>query len=277
MFAKGNVFQMGDEAPCDYYDDGRPMRLAYSAYRPATPMWSQNREKCLDYKFQLMREGFLSETFSACSTLCPSCRACVPLRVNLSVPDTKTQQRMSCEADDLYITSHRPGDLNPKEMVQLYNLFIKYASTRHPKSKMLDFEPKNLIKIFMARTDLITIHDRPYPGELVAFACVDRYKKEGSLDHVIYNPEANYKNISLGHLAWIKAVQWLRGEKATHMYIGSVNDGPKLQYKASRNPAALEAFSSDGEWVAYDAEKHRLGPDYASRLTQMGQLTAERL
>lgn len=254
------------EEDCGYVP-GRTSRQAHIALeKPTASSFAEaKRATFLDYKFERLRAGYLSEAFSAAANICPSCNLCVPLRVNLdAVVESKTQKRMRHVAADTLETFNTYGAGLPV----LVPFYRAYMEARHPQSKMATFTEQHIRNIFSHFTDMMVTHSNA-PTKIQSVALMDVHKGEATLDMIVYNPNYKQNGVSLGHLSWLEAQSYAQAQGIKYLYVGSYNAGPKLAYKATRNPEALEAFV-DGEWKKFDPAKHTQGPDYRAMLKRDG-------
>ena len=244
-----------EESPCPYYKDGRISSMAYFA---AGDINSHCFEKSISEKyrktrFYLMQKGLLGDVFMAAATDCPSCTACVPLRINTAQFEQTKRQKNTLE--NFYTKKGEMFWTKPIQAPALYNLYKKYINQRFPNSPMKDDTQESILGSIMSKTDLLLLTNTS--SNLLGYAQVDRWKNEASLDYIVYDPD--HSDLFLGNISFLETVRWAQENSISYIYIGTTNETKALKYK--RYYSGLETFNGEN-WVPYDPKIHFHGPDY---------------
>jgi leucyl-tRNA---protein transferase len=195
----------------------------------------------------LTRAGFRRSHDIVYRPACPSCTACLPVRIPV-----KTFQPSS----SLRRIAHRNRDLliertEANASVEHFRLFSSYQAARHADSDMAHMTREDfaaMLKDGEARTHLYSLRapskDGP-SGELVGAIVADLVLDGFSAVYSYYNPDLPHR--SLG----IQLILLLIGEAAKldlpYVYLGYwISSARKMAYKARFRP--LQALDSQG-WV----------------------------
>lgn len=145
---------------CGYFDDGREATMDYWGHDDLSKMRFEKDipEKYRKARFELMRKGLLGDAFSAATTDCVGCNACVPLRINTFEFQTTTRQQgvLSRFKED-------GGEsiwMKPIGVPALYDLFKKYVSNRFPESPMLDYDRETLFAMLHSKSELLLLTNK---------------------------------------------------------------------------------------------------------------------
>ncbi len=234
-----------------------------NTFPPKAPSLAQIR----DLKFETIEKGFLSQAFGAVAPICNTCRACVPLRVNLKEFQLSKQQADLMKKDNpsLQFKLYNAAVLNQRP---LYNLFQRYTQARH-KTSGSDMHrwTENDFKEWLQASPYI-LSAVTTAGKLVGYAVLDFDKppqdKPRSMisQYNVYDPD--HAKHSLGIRIAGAAMLEAKERGVEYAYMGSTG-APKINYK--KNMAGLETIVN-GQWIPYDAQRHITGPDYMDLLNK---------
>lgn len=196
---------------------------------------------------------------------CPTCNACVPLRIPapdfmFSASQKRLEKRNVLLASRIDRTWCNPTD----EHYELYKAFYQ--------SRIKDREIENApvdANTFFTTTRIrshMQIIRAPLSDRLLSVLYYDDYGDNIYAATQIYDPEASDK-MSLGRYGLLKLMEYAhrRGD-INHVYIGSWVKGSKaVDYKKDYHP--LEAMTDQG-WVKFDPDKHITGPKLRLPLRQ---------
>lgn len=262
MSAKFTIKRLEAER-CDYFPQEKRIKRHYALTNGPMDEYFENDQTPL--KFDAGEKGFLMHAFCALANICPTCNACVPLRVNL---------------EKFFITSSQDKRLNKlgysaqlfettalsREM--LFHMFNQYARNRHPKSSMLSMDQREF-NLLTSRTPLTMTLTKPIetgPPQLSAYALLDCHATSLSFDYAVY--DVGLLKDSPGKVLWLTTMQMAQQAGMDYVYVGNwAKDSPKLDYK--KNHAGLEAFVGN-KWVDFNPERHTQGPDYRALLRTQG-------
>lgn len=242
---------------CDYFDDGRPKRT-YALYGSVSGFMTQHSR---EVKFDLMRKGFFGNGYGAIATACPTCNACVNIRVNLDKFKLSRGARKTL-AKGNYTFQIEASDRAPAR--ELFDVFNRYQNARHKEetSEMKDWDLGLFQKWVQVPTGLLVARDK---GKIIGFSLVDAYDEAVSLEYSAFDP--NYSAHGIGTQLWLQTMVKSKEYGFAHAYVGPwAKNSPKLGYKSRFN--GLEAFV-EGEWIDLDPEKHTSGPNYIAMVRQI--------
>lgn len=189
---------------------------------------------------RLSRAGFRRSHNLAYRPACPSCNACIPVRiVARDFETTKSFRRvMSANAD---LTA---DDTEAIATVEQYRLFSSYQRARHEGGDMSGMA-FNDYRAMVEDTPVTsrTVEFRDNDGSLVAVMLMDRM--EDSLSAVYSFFDGTMSRRSLGTFMILWMVEYARKLNLPYVYLGYWIDGSdKMAYKARFQP--LEELGNDG-------------------------------
>ncbi len=249
---------------CDYFPNNLRVKRHFALTNGPMSEFFENDQTPL--KFKAGEKGFLMHAFCALANICPTCNACVPLRVNLDkFFTTKSQdKRIRKLGYDAHIF-----ETAALSDVMLFQMFRKYAELRHAKSSMLTMDQKEF-SLLTSRTPLCLTLTKTFPDaaqpKLYAYALMDTHNAAMSFDYAVYDPAI--LRDSPGKLLWLEAMRMAKERGIEHVYVGNWAKGsPKLDYK--KQHVGLEAFVKD-RWIDFNPDIHIQGPDYRALLRLEG-------
>ena len=192
----------------------------------------------------LSRSGFRRSGEMLYSPKCPTCNACVSVRI--PVPEFKAsrwQKRTWRKNLDIRVS------IEAVEFKQEhFDLYLRYQRHRHQESSMCDEDPKKYISFInsdYSKSRFLCM----YLGEqLIAISVVDQFEGGISAVYTFFDPD--YSNRSLGTFAILYLVKLSRMRKIPFVYLGYWIDGSrKMDYK--RNFRPLQGYR-DRNWISLD-------------------------
>ncbi|MGE3931787.1 MAG: arginyltransferase [Rhodospirillaceae bacterium] len=194
---------------------------------------------------RLSRAGFRRSHGLAYRPACPSCSACIPVRIRVAdfLP-SRTQRRLLV----------RNADLARQEMAAMasmeqYRLFARYQRSRHgggDMSSMSFADYRAMVEESPIDSQLIEYRDGD--GRLVAGMLADRLDDSYSAVYSFF--EADEPARSLGSFMILHLVELARASGRPYVYLGYwIADSGKMAYKTRFRP--LERLGPDG-WTAID-------------------------
>lgn len=256
--------------PCDYTNDRNVLSRHYALSTAPLIQCQEDGISQRALKFSLLPQGYLSQALSVMANACFGCNGCVPLRVNTQKFYISNSQRRLFTKNQYHVDLFDMQDLSEDS---LFNLYTRYQRTRHPKSAMAHWDIDRFEKWVsvaqygMVLSKLIPAHDgQPPKTQMVGYAVIDAHDKAWSLEYNVFDPA--FEADSPGKRLWIYAAALAKIKGIEHVYVGSWKAGsPTLDYKKYHK--GLEAHV-DGEWVDFDPERHRKGPNYPVMLQALG-------
>jgi len=183
----------------------------------------------------LSRSGFRRSGEMLYSPKCPSCNACVSVRIPTSdfVP-SRSQKRVWKKNRDLQVTVEDVAF----DQAQ-FDMYLRYQRHRHPESSMCDEDQSKYIGFIessYARSKFLCF----YLGEqLIGISVLDQFQGGISAVYTFFEPEHSHR--SLGTYAILYAVKLARMKEIPYVYLGYWIDGStKMDYK--RNFSPLEGY-----------------------------------
>lgn len=189
---------------------------------------------------RLSRAGFRRSHNLAYRPACPTCNACIPVRiVARDFQMTKSFRRVMSANTDL-----TTDDMDAIATVEQYRLFSAYQRARHEGGDMSGMA-FNDYRAMIEDTPVTsrTVEFRDKDGALVAVMLMDRM--EDSLSAVYSFFDGSMARRSLGTYMILWMVEYARTLGLPYVYLGYWIDGSeKMAYKARFQP--LEVLDNDG-------------------------------
>jgi len=177
-------------------------------------------------------------------TACPSCRACEPIRLDVTTYRPNRSQRRTLARGDARIRYEIGPPALDEQRVELYN--------RHKRLRGLGDGEIDLAgyRQFLVMTCCDSFEIRyEVDGRLVAVALADRSVNALSAVYCFYDPE--HEALGLGTYSILKQVELCRSWGLQYLYLGLyIDDCERMRYKARFTP---HERLLDGHWVRVDA------------------------
>ena len=189
----------------------------------------------------LSRYGFRRSGQHIYRPRCPTCNACVPVRVPVREFTPRRSQRRAWQANqDLQV--------NPREPVfdeEHFALYRRYLESRH-KGGGMDNPSRDQFMEFLASPWSETVfYEFRLGGRLLGVTVADRLEDGLSAVYTFFDPESG--NRSLGVFAVLWELEQAKHQGLDWLYLGYwIGAAPKMRYKTEYQP--LEFFQS-GHWV----------------------------
>lgn len=170
--------------------------------------------------------------------VCPTCEACLPVRVDVAAfKPRRDQQRCLGRNRDLAVTWRERG-LDDERRA----LFGRYQHSVHGKP---DDDPENLAADGGVPGG--ELHARDAEGRLLAVSVVDAVGDALSSVYCYYDPDQPRR--SLGTFMVLAEIERCRALGRPWLYLGFLVRGcPKMEYKARFRP---QEVLENGAWVRY--------------------------
>ncbi len=256
--SKSELFE--SDSPCSYFPDGRTASFVL----PEAPIRQESLspariEDLRLKKFANLARGLNTEGIYSIALSCKFCRACVPIRINTDKASfSRSQQKLLNNGNKNLIMTSGPSYYD-SDFLRLYS---RYIHARHPESDMAKYGAEDVKDTILGATDLMLIKDKE--NNFLALATMDIYDNTISLGQIFYDPDQKLC-ASLGTYAWLKIIDCGKKAGFKYLYPGSWADKSKTLGYKQRFPG-LETIV-DGQWVNFDPETHRTGPDLVSLIT----------
>ena len=189
----------------------------------------------------LSQSGFRRSGTMLYSPKCPTCSACISVRVpsDLFKP-SRSQKRVWRKNTDLKVTIE---DVAFKQ--EHFELYLKYQQHRHPESTMCNDDPEKYISFLesdFSASKFVCFH---LNGQLIGISVIDQFEDGISAVYTFFEPEQSHR--SLGTYAVMYLLKLARLRKIPYVYLGYwVDQSNKMDYKRKFKP--LEGYQNR-QWV----------------------------
>jgi arginyl-tRNA--protein-N-Asp/Glu arginylyltransferase len=192
----------------------------------------------------LTRAGFRRSHDIVYRPACPSCNACVPVRVpTRSFKPSRSLKRITSINRDLMV------EIVDTEITdEHYALFMAYQKARHPDSDMAHMARSEFVNMLHeGEADTHIYQLRKPDGELLGCVITDHVNDGLSAVYSFFTPDEPRR--SLGAQLIISLISEARRQGLSYVYLGYwIAESRKMAYKARFRP--LQALGPQGwEWV----------------------------
>ena len=221
--------------PCGYFPD-RTMRAIVA--KPA-------EDDGADLYSTLAPNGFRRSGNAYYVPRCPSCTACISLRVRVQdFAPNRRFRRVSQRNADLDVRSVAPDH----EPLQHFDLYRRYIPARHSGGEMDPPSARDFSQLTQSRGEATVVLDIRLGGRLVAAAVTDVLDHGLAAVYTYFDPDLSAR--SLGVYAILAQIAECRRRGLAYLYLGYwIAESPKMRYKADFRPAEVLV---DGRWSALD-------------------------
>lgn len=217
------------EHPCGYYPD-----------RLARDLLLDPRDPALADGYPVaLALGFRRSGGHVYRPRCPTCRACVPVRVNVSdfLPD-RSQRR--CLRDNADIQTRLVA---PERTEENFALYRRYLATRHSDGPMAHSNEQDFDAFVASHWSPTRFMQLRKDNRLVGIAVTDVFAEALSAVYTFFDPDERARG--LGTLAILRQIEFALRSGRNHLYLGYWIAGhPKMDYKARFRP--LQALGEAG-------------------------------
>lgn len=216
--------------PCPYID-GRVER------KVVTELSGPGADHLYD---KLSRAGFRRSHGLAYRPACPSCNACVPVRIVVDdfVAGRSFRKVMNANAD---VTAQDDESL---ATVEQYRLFSRYQGSRHGGGDMASMNFRDYrAMVEETPVDSQVIEYRLSDGRLVGVMLADALNDSLSAVYSFFDPTLTKRSLGTFMILWL--VEHARARSMPYVYLGYwIADSAKMSYKSRFQP--IEGLGSDG-------------------------------
>ncbi len=189
----------------------------------------------------LSRYGFRRSGQHIYRPRCPSCNACVPVRVPAAQFVARRSQRRAMRANaDIEVTARQPV-LDPEH----FELYCRYLNSRHPGGGMDNPTPKQYLEFLTSPWAHTIFYELRQGRRLLGVCVVDRLEDGLSAVYTFFDPAERQRSLGVFAVCW--EIAETRRLGLDWLYLGYwIKDSPKMCYKTEYRP--LE-FLCRGSWV----------------------------
>lgn len=192
---------------------------------------------------QLIDQGFRRSGLFTYRPHCDSCRACLPVRVDVNrFAPNRTQQRTLKRHQPL-----RPLVAELSWSSEHYALYARYQALRHPGGGMDDDSRTQYSEFLLAsRVNTRLVEFREEDGTLRMVSIIDVLEQGLSSVYTFYDPDLPQTSFGTYNVLW--QIEQARQLSMPYVYLGYwIEQSPKMTYKINFRP--LEALRH-GKWEA---------------------------
>ena len=183
---------------------------------------------------RLSRAGFRRSHNIAYAPVCPSCQACVPIRIPVATFTPERTLRRIVKANERVETY----DVPPRATAEQFQLFQKYQRARHGDGDMATMSFYDF-RAMVEDTPIETVISEFWQdGKLVGACLTDRLGDGFSAVYSFFDPALERQ--SLGPFAIVWLIERARAMGLPHVYLGYwVPESRKMAYKARFRPSEV--------------------------------------
>lgn len=191
---------------------------------------------------RLIERGFRRSGDHVYRPHCPSCKACVPLRVPVNGFTPRRTDRRLLRVNHDIVARPLPAVFNDEH----FELYRRYISHRHPGGGMEDPEPEDYMGFLSAEWSRTRFAEFRRGDELLAIAVYDIVRDGLSAVYTFFDPAQERR--ALGRQAVLWEITEAKKMGMEYLYLGYwIEASPKMAYKIDYQPA--EGLI-DERWVA---------------------------
>ncbi len=188
----------------------------------------------------LSRSGFRRSGNMLYAPKCPTCNACVSVRIPaVRFKPSRSQRRVWKKNSNTKVTLE---EVRYEE--KHFELYLKYQRHRHSDSSMCDDNPEKYIGFIesnYASSKLLCMH---LDEQLIGICVLDQFEGGLSAVYTFFDPQ--YSHLSLGTYAILYTVKLARLHDIPFVYLGYwIDQSQKMDYK--RNFKPLQGYV-DKKW-----------------------------
>lgn len=214
-------FYLSTSQDCSYLPGQTSQSLMLDPEQPATSQLHS----------LLSRHGFRRSGSLVYRPHCPSCQACVAVRIPVEqfLP-SRSQARVLKRGNQLEVTECAPSTSN-----EHYQLFARYIEQRHSDGSMYPPSPEQYSDFLCQPLDYAHFFEFRLEGKLLAVAVSDLLDDGLSAVYTFFDPQA--ARWSLGQLAVLWQIAEAKRRQLPYLYLGYwIRDCQKMSYKTDYQP-----------------------------------------
>jgi arginine-tRNA-protein transferase len=191
---------------------------------------------------RLSRGGFRRSHNIAYAPVCPSCSACVPIRIRaLDFQPNRTQRRIGRQNADLLVQ-----EMPPRATAEQFALFQRYQHVRHPDGDMATmsfYDYRAMVEDTPIETSLVEF--RLADGTLIGACLTDRLGDGLSAVYSFFATGMDERSLGTYAILWL--ISRAASYGLPHVYLGYwVAESRKMAYKAKFRPSET---LRGGQWI----------------------------
>lgn len=195
-----------------------------------------------DTVFELTNAGFRRTGNHLFKPYCPSCRACVPLRLRVREFMTRRRHRRILQKNaDLSLRIEQPAFRE-----DWYQLYDKYIRARHSDGEMFPPSRFQFREFLLSRWSRSLFLCSYLDDRAMSIAVTDVIGDASSAVYTFYDPDEPHRSLGIFSILMQTSLSRLCGKN--FLYLGYwINGHEKMHYKLEFLPS--EVLLGDGHWV----------------------------
>jgi len=216
--------------PCSYLREPLARsQVATPSFLITTPIYSE-----------LVRRGFRRSGTFTYRPRCDTCRACVPVRVEVNAfVSTRSQRRAARRHRNLDVSLHTLQDNE-----EHFDLYQRYQNARHRDDGMESDSPEQYRNFLLQSHVDSTLVEFREAGVLRMVSLIDILDDGLSSVYTFYDPDVAQSSFGTYNVLW--QIELCRKLELEYLYLGYwIKESAKMAYKANFQP--LQGLE-EGEW-----------------------------
>jgi len=162
---------------------------------------------------------------------CPTCSACIPIRVPVDQFSAKRSQKRVWRTNQDIEVDMLGAEYRPEQ----HDLYVRYIQSRHPDGGMNDPDPDKYMEFLTCEWSVTRFIEFRLNSKLVAVAVLDQLEDGFSSVYTFFDPELTKR--SLGTLGILWSIEFTRELGMKWLYLGYlIEDCQKMSYKRQFQP-----------------------------------------
>lgn len=210
-----------EQHACSYLDDefAQPA-FVHPAFEMTAKIYSE-----------LIQQGFRRSGDEVYSPHCPSCSACIPVRLLVNEFKPNRSQKRCKQRNQNTQVKIKPAEFDKRH----YDLYLRYQFDRHHEGSMQHSSPDEYMRFLKSTWCETHFLEFNVEGELAAVAVVDSLDNALSAVYTFFEPK--FSAYSPGMYAVLWQIQWARRQGLEFLYLGFwIKQCKKMSYKSAYQP-----------------------------------------
>jgi arginine-tRNA-protein transferase len=202
---------------------------------------------------RLSRAGFRRSHNIAYAPVCPGCRACIPIRVNVAAFEPNRTQRRLMAAN----AGIEGFEVPARATSEQFALFQRYQAARHADGDMAMmgfYDYRAMVEDTPIETMMVEFRD--HADTLVAACLTDRVTDGLSAVYSFFDPALSARSLGTWMVLWL--IRRSAEQRLPFVYLGYwVPESRKMAYKSRFRPAEI---LWGGQWRMLTDDEIETGP-----------------
>lgn len=219
---------------------------SYLPERPSQTLFLDPRAQPNPFFYEyLLSLGFRRSGDHVYRPHCPTCRACVPVRIPVSEFKPRRSQRRCWKRNTGGLEIDIKRAVFEQEHFELYK---SYTATRHEEGGMAEADEERYLEFLTTHWCNTEFVEFRRNGRLMAVAVTDQLPHSLSAVYTFFDPFLSAYSPGVLSILW--QVEEAKRRGYPHLYLGYwINESDKMRYKEEYRP--LEAWDGS-DWVRFE-------------------------